>query len=807
MAFSPIVNTMMLQRTLTVIILSLFLIACDSGPGSSPPTDEVGEDVEAYLQDLPDWEEFAPAEPDQPPTPTGDPVDEAPVTLDVEKVDDEGNVYTEEDVVYSCQAQPFTLTQNPNQIAMYDPDRDIAWAGALIQGRSHRDGVGSLEPLTISERAPINVSIPDLANDDNFRRVERPEQAAVDQARGSMIGNATETGLATPSTISFEMQTYHSEQQAALQMGLSGRYLGYNASATGAIDRRESETTVTAQFYQQMYTVVVGAPSTPGAFFSDDFTPEKLQQQVDQGYIGPNNLPVYVSTIVYGRMMMFSMTSTASEEDVRATMQAGYQSIGGNVEANLSARQKRILQESKIRVTSIGGPAEATLAVIRSGDWSQYFTENAPLSTAAPLSYEFRYLRDPGKRASVTETTTYNIKTCTARQGSQETFELLDADDLGLPIPTPVTSAVADVDGDGNDDLVWNHLGATNEVAVAFSNGDGTFSAPVATTHPRSLVVGGWSNYTLVIGTVNRDERADLVWNYTGNVNHTYIAMPTGRGAFDYFGPEVHPRSSWGEAYTVLLDDVNGTGVDDLVWNTRGSRNRTYVAIGAGGGSFSLVPEYQDHPNQSWSNYDVYTGDVDNDGRADLVWNETVQARNKTYVGLFDSPVPGNHFDFRPSQERGGTNWDEYTTLTGDIDGTNGMDLVFVALGRNEVPIHRQRSLGNGQFELQGLDFLAVNGEEDDLRARLLDVNGDGRDDLVVYNATFDETHVGLATAGDGFDFTTRPVQSRSTPEDWSQFRLLTGDVDGDRRDDLVWVDASARNRVYVGLALASDPV
>ena len=100
-----------------------------------------------------------------------------------------------------------------------------------------------------------------------------------------------------------------------------------------------------------------------------------------------------------------------------------------------------------------------------------------------------------------------------------------------------------------------------------------------------------------------------------------------------------------------------------------------------------------------------------------------------------------------------------------------------------------------------------VNGIANDLRARLADVNGDGRDDLVVYNTTRDETHVGLATTDGAFDLTTRPVQSRPTPEDWSQFRLRTGDVNGDRREDLVWVDASAQNRVYVGLARASDPV
>ncbi|NBC86398.1 MAG: hypothetical protein GVY25_09425, partial [Bacteroidetes bacterium] len=453
-----------------VTVGALTLTACDSTPVTAPP-DDVGESVEAYLQNLPDWDDFAPPEPDQPPTPTGDPVEEEPVTRDVDKVDDDGNVYTEENVVYSCQTQPYTMTQNPEQIAMYSPDQDILWAGALIEGKSHRDGLGALESVPIEERAPIDVSIPDLANDDNFRTVEQPRQSTVEQARGSMIGNATRSGLATPSTIAFEMQTYHSEQQAALQMGLSGRYLGYNATAEGSIDREVSETTVTAQFYQKMYTVVVAPPSTPGGFFSEDFTEAKLQQQIDQRNIGPDNLPVYVSTVVYGRMMMFSLTSTASEEEIRSTMQAGYESIGSSVEANLSAKQKKILKESKIRVTSIGGPAEATEAVIRSGDWAQYFTEDAPLSSASPLSYEFRYVGDPGgKRASVTETTTYNIKTCTARQATPGTFDLRDAQDLSLPIPTPVTSHVIDMDGDGNDDLVWNHLGDTNELAIAFSN-------------------------------------------------------------------------------------------------------------------------------------------------------------------------------------------------------------------------------------------------------------------------------------------------------------------------------------------------
>jgi hypothetical protein len=790
-----------LQHRLPILLLALILVACDSGPGTAPPED-VGESVGTYLQGLPSWSEFAPSKSDQEPTPIGDPVDEEPIELNVEKVDDNGGSYTEENVVYACQVQPYTLAQNPEQIAMYSPDREILWAGSLIQGQSHRDGIGSLLGLPIAERAPINVSIPSLANDDNFRRVDQPTQAEVDQAIGSMIGSATQSGLSTPSTIAFEMQTYHSEQQSALQMGISGRYLGYEASASGSIDRQVSETTVTAQFYQKMYEVVVEPPQSPGDFFSEDFTEARLQQQVDQGRIGPDNLPVYVSNIVYGRMMMFSLTSTASEEDIRATMQAGYESIGGSVDANLSAKQQGILRESKIKVTSIGGDAEATLAVIRSGDWSQYFTENAELSSASPLSYTFRNLGD-GSIASVTETTEYNIKTCTARQATPGTFDLREAQDLSLPIPTPVTTHVADVDGDGNADLVWNHLGTTNETAIAFASGDGTFVSPMAVQHPETAPEG-WGKYTLVTGDPNGDGQTDLIWNYDGDRNRTYVALSTGAGSFDFLAEQLHPNTTWNEGYTKLVGDVDGDGDDDLVWNARYSTNRTYVGFSNGDGTFAMSPTPQDHPNSGWGGYDVFLGDVNNDGRADIVWNETASADNRTYVGLFQSMTPGSHFQMLSFQDRNFGGWQDYTTLAGDIDGVDGLDLVFVALGRSNVPLHRNLSRGNGRFILPVEQYPGFDGAANDLSAQLADVNADGRDDFVLYNRTRDETHVGLGTSEGAFDFSRAP-QSRPQQDDWSQFRLLVGDVNGDRREDVLWVDESARNRIYVGLARESD--
>jgi len=798
-----------LRSIFLITALALIVAACDSGPGTAPP-EEVGEDVTAYLQTLPSWSTFAPAEPEQSPTPTGEPADEEPVELDVEKVGEDGAIYTEENVVYSCQTQPYTLTQNPEQIAMYSPDREILWAGSLIQGKSHRDGLGSLLGLPIAERAPINVSIPSLANDDNFRRVEQPTQAEVDQAIGSMIGGATQSGLSTPSTIAFELQTYHSEGQSALQMGLSGRYLGYEASASGSIDRNVSETTVTAQFYQKMYTVVVEPPQSPGDFFSEAFTEARLQQQVDQGRIGPDNLPVYVSNIVYGRMMMFSLTSTASEEDIRATMQAGYESIGGSVEANLSAKQQAILQESEIKVTSIGGGGRATLDVIESGDWSQYFTEEAELSSAAPLSYTFRNLGD-GSIASVTETTEYNIKTCTARQATPGTFDLRDAATLSVPISTPFSTTTADVDGDGNDDLIFNHRSAANEIAIAFANGDGTFSSAQVTTHPNTPA-GGWGASDFVTADLENDGSYELVWSRVGNangVNRTYVARANGRSLTFLDGvthPDTPTQGGGWDAYRTLVGDMDGDGDDDLVWNLLGARNRTFVGFSNGDGTFTL-PTTSQNQGSTWYPYEAFVGDVTNDNKADMIWSVLGSDRNGWYVGRSliqpnTDPGENGYFDLA-FNSRGGSGWDAYDTFAGDIDGTNGTDLLFInpTYPGNRAAVHRVLSDGTGSFTRGVQDFLPSRVATADIR--LTDVTADGRSDLVAFNRSNASVYVGLGTRDGVFDFSR--IEQMLPQDDWSQFILMTGDVNGDNLQDVLWINETRNSRVYVGLAREDD--
>lgn len=111
---------------------------------------------------------------------------------------------------------------------MYSPKANLL-PGAFTQGKSHRNGAAALLPLTITERAPINVSIPGLPTGQNFRMVTDVNQAQVAGAIGDMIGNATADNLNTGTTSYFKVETFHSEQEFALGIGVSGLYLGWKA--------------------------------------------------------------------------------------------------------------------------------------------------------------------------------------------------------------------------------------------------------------------------------------------------------------------------------------------------------------------------------------------------------------------------------------------------------------------------------------------------------------------------------------------------------------------------------------------------
>jgi len=383
-------------QCLTLLLISIVFTACST---QTVPISGTNKNVSEFMSSLPSWSNAVSVVPDK-----------------NEATDSPSESFEElvGDATYDCSTTPYSLTRTPDELVMYSPNASVMWLGNLIQGKSYADGLGSLQELSIRQRAPLTLSI-DLLRGNNFKVVENPSLSTVQSAIGELIDDAQRAGHVGGSDASFTMEKTHSTEQASLQLGFSAHYLGAKAKGDLEYDTSASETTITAHFVQKLFTVSVELPQSPSDFFSAEFTNELLREQRDAGTLGEDNLPVYVANISYGRILTFHFTSSDEEERIRAAISGSYEGVSGGGSGYTEAELKTTLSTAKISIAAMGGEGESIKDLIRSGKLKDYFVGETALTSARPISYQLNNLAPGNPIAKVSETTTYNIKECTAR--------------------------------------------------------------------------------------------------------------------------------------------------------------------------------------------------------------------------------------------------------------------------------------------------------------------------------------------------------------------------------------------------------
>lgn len=368
-----------------------FMIACSNTPSN---TGGVGQTVNGF-DDWPDPQPFLKE-------PTAEPVTEQ---------------ITRDNIVYNCTTTPFTLTNTPAEVVTFQPNASLFWAGNLLQGKGIQQGIGSFGsiPVEASKRAPFIVSI-DLLTGDNSKRIDAPSQSVVDSAVGELIEKAQNSGLVSASRAFFESESSFQPNQIALELELATEYLSSSAQDSLDVLRAETENTVTAYFVEKAFTVNIDFEGRSGAskFFNESFSQADLDKLEQQGVIANDNLPTYLASITYGRVLMFSVTSQVTASILKELIDALNKGIDGNGANALTPEQKTLLNaiKDRIKVVGIGGPQEANSALISSGDLSQYFAVSAPLTSMVPISYELKTVKGDTP-AVISRTTSYEQKECT----------------------------------------------------------------------------------------------------------------------------------------------------------------------------------------------------------------------------------------------------------------------------------------------------------------------------------------------------------------------------------------------------------
>ncbi|GAA4041169.1 hypothetical protein GCM10022409_28970 [Hymenobacter glaciei] len=263
-----------------------------------------------------------------------------------------------------------------------------------------------------------------------------------------------------------------------------------------------------------------------------------------------------------------------------------------------------------------------------------------------------------------------NTNTVSILRGQAGTAGLMAAVPITIGASYPQGIAVADVDQDGDLDIVtanYNNVNSTNDVILILAHQGSLYPGSPIVTGRNSFEVG------VAVGDVSGDGRADILVTNSGARN---VAMLQAQGGGSFAAPQLYVPG--GTPYDVAVGDVNGDGRNDLVACLS---NAVGVMLGAPGGGLQAAVTYAAGGGPT----SVALGDVNGDGRKDIVTgNESAGS-----VGVLLA-LAGGGFAPVATYSAGGT---PYKMVLADVNADGRPDAITANFGSAAVLLNRSPAL------------------------------------------------------------------------------------------------------------------
>ena len=375
---------------------------------------------------------------------------------------------------YHCTIAPVAETRQYDEIVAYAANSESLWPGAMVQGDSIASGLFTQIAM---DRSPLEASV-SLFNlvDGNTFTMEDPSLSVYRAEISDVLSSAINGS--TPANIFSEIEEVHSEEQLALALGASVSWLGSNNGISSSFNFGDevARSRYLVRYVQAYYTVDVDQPVNPSDFMAPGTTLAEVSTKID-----PGSPPLYVSSVTYGRLVVFTFESSYSASELGAALDFAYND-GIEITGNTSLTYSEILSDSTITAYILGGSGGAAAQAIDSYEnLTSFINEGGDFSAespAAPIAYKLAYLGNNQP----------------ARFSFTEDYEFEECERISQTVRVSVDRIeVADAGGDLGDSMeVYGDITVTavNEATLMSKSRDEYVEIQQGASWPQSGVVG-----------------------------------------------------------------------------------------------------------------------------------------------------------------------------------------------------------------------------------------------------------------------------------------------------------------------------
>ena len=302
--------------------------------------------------------------------------------------------------MYNCRVERYSASAGYNELFLLNPTTSVIYPGAIIDGSSIDDG--RYVPLSSGVRRPMGLSVSILGGEASSATINDPNRLSEIRTGINNIVGPLETPPLQNSQLTTE--EVYSGTHFGLSFGIDveatvNPSISFSLGTNFSVNRRTSQRKYMSRFSHRYYTVDVDTPRRPADWY-EEFPS-----------LG-NQVPVYVSSVTYGRLAFFEMDSRHTQTEVEAALNAGL-AIQGQVDimASFSARFAQVMREANVRATLIGG-TQTREPINNVQAFSNFLATGAQrYQDGVPIAYTLRFLSN-NEVARSTLSSTYNVRQC-----------------------------------------------------------------------------------------------------------------------------------------------------------------------------------------------------------------------------------------------------------------------------------------------------------------------------------------------------------------------------------------------------------